>query len=413
MTIKKQLKRGKHKPLVFWENNGFTVKIEDTTLIKGYIDSKRVERIPPDFITRTEELFGSPLKEKNQVISMVNKEDLPNFLFIRSILDFGGVAPSSIFAMRMLELYKQKRYLFNPKDEIWNKLQKYPSSMLIVLLPIAGLFRTNFGLISRWWRGIIQFLNKECKSSASNFFDKITEKCQIDKTKPEALEDLHKDLLSKKIKLSFPYGEKNGRFMFTVMTKSRRGYDVMKGVYPEHLKHFDLPVDTQIVRVGLNSGIIRLEEVISDQFVMLKKEGRALPMGPFLSEICKKAWKLVADEIGLIPAELDWYVWSIGANICKRFGDLCFICPLISMCSSVENMYVKESRGVDWYRGCFSMAKPHPTAFGIVRTCKDCPDFKNQNKCNRGDNYKIHTISREEMDFVNKLIEKGLNRSMS
>lgn len=409
MTIKIRLKRRRNKPLVFWENNGFNVKIGDATLIKGYIDSKRIEKIPLNFITKTEELFGSPLEEKNQVISIVNKEDLANFLFIRSILDFGGVAPSNIFAMRMLELYQQKRYLFNPKDEIWSKLQQYPSSMLIVLLPIAGLFRTDFTLISRWWRGIIQFLNKECNGNASNFFDKMTEKLRIDKTKPEALESLHEDLLNKKIRLSFPYGEKNGRFMFTVMTQSRRGYNVIEGIYPEHLKHFDLPVDTQIIRVGLNSGIIRLEDVISDQLTMLKKEGHALPMGPYLSEICKKAWKLVANEIGLIPAELDWYVWSIGANICKRFGDMCFICPLISMCGSVENMYVKESRGVDWYRGCFSMARPHPTAFGIVRTCKDCPDFKNQNKCSRGDNYKTHTISSEEMNFVNKLIKTGLD----
>ena len=83
------------------------------------------------------------------------------------------------------------------------------------------------------------------------------------------------------------------------------------------------------------------------------------------------------------------------------------MCPLKNICDSVGRGYVGESRGVEWYRGCFSLGKPQlKTPGGIIRTCNYCPDYdKKEKKCERGDEYKIESLESEKIKLLKYILK--------
>lgn len=357
------------------ENFEFIVKLKDEIIAKGLICKKRINKFPRDFAKEAKErlkILGIDLEEnKNKILNLVERKDLPNFLFIRSIFDYGGVIPPHVFEEIMLNSYKNCPFLFRPDNRIW--INMTPKAMQILLLPIVGLHRTKFEDIAKWWINVMNFLRNECEGDASNFFMRMTEKYGINGENESSLEELHRKFKQDKQK-NIPYGDKNGRLLIALLSKCERGFGVLKDVKSKHLYHFNLPVDSQVVRVSLNSGLIKFTYVKSKKYKLkvggVKEVERGLINEVLLTQICQKAWKIAAEKIECFPIDLDIYIWSIGTMLCKRFGKFCSFCPLKNICNSVEREYVGESRGVDWFKGCFCLAKPQLKAFAILRTCR-------------------------------------------
>lgn len=213
------------------------------------------------------------------------------------------------------------------------------------------------------------------------------------------LEKTHKLLKVQKIKkkagIRFPYGDKNGRLLFSLMSSSNRGFRVLRGVTDKHLKNFDIPVDAQIIRVSFNLGLIRVLWVNASSHKFSDKEetGRGLLMNRSeFTTPCQRTWKIVARKLGVFPVDLDYYIFSLGTTLCKRFGELCFICPLTEICWSCEKGSVAESRGAKWQEGCFSFGRADPGIDRlIVRTCVECPcstvDVYMKEICSRNKSY--------------------------
>jgi len=403
---------------VSWINDfEFEITLRGETIIKGFIPEEKIENFPRDFIERantTLKILGIDLEErKKRILSYVEPQDLANFLFIRAIFDYGGVTPSMVIEDKMLDLYKERKFLFRPNDERWSKVTD--RIMELILLPIAGLLRTKFENIAKWWKNIITFLNKKCEGDASNFFIKLSKEYNINIQDPRSLEELHLRLVNRR-KKEFPYGDKNGRLMVALMSNSKRGFGVLKGVKSKHLRHFDLPVNSQVIRLSLNSGLIKILDVKSEEYSSGKgkeiKRGRGLKLTQDIKKglvmVCKKLWRVIANKLKIFPVDLDIYVWSLGAIICKRFGKFCSLCPLNEICDSVKRGYVGESRGVDWYRGCFTLGKPQLNTIPIIRVCKDCPDFDPQRrKCKRDKNYAVRMMSKEEIKMLEKILSSS------
>jgi hypothetical protein len=402
--------------LEFNEGNfEFEVKLKDETIAKGLISKKRINKFSRDFVKEAKErlkILGMDLEEnKNKILNLVERKDLPNFLFIRSIFDYGGVAPSHVFEEIMLNLYKNRPFLFRLDDKIWTDMT--PKAMQILLLPIAGLHRTRFEDIAKWWINVVNFLKKECEGDASNFFIRMAEKYDINRDEESSLEELHGKFIQDRQKI-IPYGDKNGRLLIALLSKCERGFGVLKDVKPKHLYHFNLPVDSQVVRVSLNSGLLKFTYVKSKKYKLKvgksQRSGKGININKvLLTQICQRAWKIVAEKIGCFPIDLDIYVWSVGTMLCKRFGKLCSLCPLKNICNSVERGYVGESRGVDWFKGCFCLGKPQLKAFAILRTCRECPEYdEKKGKCIRSKDYRIREINENEVKTLRGILKDRL-----
>jgi len=398
---------------VIWEDLDFKIVVRNRVIARGYINEDFIKGISSQFIEKAEDLLrivGLDIeKSKRKILETIERHDLANFLFIRSIFDYGGVAPSHVFGEIMLKLYKERPFLFRPTDSRWEHIAT--TEMEIPLLPIAGLHRTKFEDIAKWWINIIKFLSEKCNGNASEFFIKMANEYNIKLDDPYALEKLHLRFMKEK-RRGFPYGDKNGRLMVCTMSQSRRGFGVLKGVRPEHLKSFNMPVNSQVIRVSLNSGLIKFAYVEAREYkITIRRKGeeeeiKGLGIGldeiPFV-EICQKAWKIIASKLDIYPIDLDIYIWSIGTILCKRFGRLCSLCPLWAVCESVKRGYVGESRGVEWFKGCFSLAKPQLKAFAIIRTCNYCPDYIN-GICKRDEKYKVRMIAHHKLRLLREIL---------
>lgn len=131
-------------------------------------------------------------------------------------------------------------------------------------------------------------------------------------------------------------------------------------------------MDSAVIRVMLNTGLVKIVHVNPEV-----REGRFTRS--ILTEVCQLAMELMAGRLGLIPIELDEYVWSVGTTACKHRGKFCFICPLTGICDSWIYGYVKESSGAEYLERCFSFARPqtHKNAL-YLRGCRNC---KYKDKC--------------------------------
>jgi len=397
---------------VEWENRfEFRYREDSNIKVKGHIDEKQISKFNHTIFNTLKETIdkigSDPIEEKEYIKKKVDKENLANFAFIRSIFDYANIAPSRIFSQTLIDIYQASPHLFEPASEFWDDLlqQSDHQRKRILSLPIlklAGLFRSPFRNLANHWISIIEFLRNTCNNDASVFLKSMSGHLGIDLGDEYALEKTHESLKNKQIKervgIHFPYGDKNGRLLFSIMSKSNRGLGVLEGVTDEHLKNFNIPVDSQIIRVGFNSGLIRITRIDAKSFKFKEKEkhGRGLLMTRSdFTEPCQLAWKLIAEKLNVFPVDLDHYVWSLGSILCKRYGELCYMCPLTEICWSREKGSVAESRGAKWQEGCFSFGRAQPGIDRlIVRTCAECPcyiiDVHMNKTCNRSENYKVH-----------------------
>lgn len=375
-------------------------------MIKGYIDFDRSERFTIKIFQALKktihEIGDDPNLNKENIKNQVKKQDLANFVFISSIFDYANIAPSWIFSQVLLDIYLKNEYLFEPSNKYWDDFLRLPQNkqkrvLTLPLLRLAGLFRLSFNDLIFHWKNIIEFLRNLCNCDARTFLIETSKSLGIDLTNSNALSEIHDRLKNKntrdKLGINFPYGDKNGRLLYSMMTNTSRGYGILNGITDEHLRNFDIPVDSQIIRISLNTGLIRIEKIKVKKLEFNKKSGDGIDI--LRSDFAvppQHLWKLIATKLDIFPVDLDYYLWSLGSILCKRYGELCYLCPLSEICWSYEKGSVAESRGALWPEGCFSFARPTPNIDKLIlRTCEECSckqvDLYMNKTCNRSREY--------------------------
>ena len=399
--------KSKHNFLVGWENLSFYVyslnitlkefiesEVATDLLLCGYIDKKIIEKFSrkdyPELNKELQLLGGGPIDADKESLQGMNGKIGPNFVFIRSLSDYINSAPSDSFSRAFLGISKKSPFLFDPKAEFWDDLfkEKY-EKQLKTLFPLInqtrGLARTQFDKFIGYWINMIKFLRTNCMGSASNFYISSCKTLGIDYQDPVSLEKLQSllEIYGGRVKnilgINFPWSYKAGRLFFTMMTKNLRGFDFLEGVTKKHLEHFNLPVDSQVLRVALNTGLIKVEYINAERITIGGHTANILKMRRSdMTEIVQKAWKLVAEGMDVIPIELDYAIYSIGSLVCNRFGSNCYCCPITGICDSWANKAIPEGAGVRWHsEGAFSYAKGGMDAL-IFRTCDESG---NPNSC--------------------------------
>lgn len=371
---------------VFRDGTEFAIRERTRVLIEGYIDTAVLDRIgdPAGMLEEMEDFLkvaGGSAGSAKDVLRERLGQDLPNFLFISAIMDYGNIATSKTLQLVLLDLHSRYPFLFRPMDPFWDKILGGESEgeerrkLETLLLPLSGLFRTDFlEVVVPNWISIIWFLRKNCSGDASNFFTFVRERLGLSGDDPAALKRFQEMITSEErlervkkfLGINFSLGPKTGALLLSLMTENRRGFGVLRGVSREQTARLAAPVDSAVIRVMLNTGLVKIVHVNPE-----RTEGRFTRS--ILTEVCQRAMELMAGRLGLIPIELDEYVWSVGTTACKHRGKFCFICPLTGICDSWIHGYVKESSGAEYLKRCFSFARPqtHKNAL-YLRGCGNC-----------------------------------------
>ena len=373
---------------VFYDGTRFLIKTRTKILIKGFIDADILSRISnpklllDEMAAFTDRLAGGSLDAAKEALRQKLGEDLPNFLFISAIMDYGNIATSRTLQLVLLDLYKKYPFLFRPNDRFWDDLLKNDQQaeawrvLETLLLPLSGLFRTDFlDVVVPNWVGIIKFLRDSCEGDASNFFNFACRKLGLSENDPNALRKFQERMFSKssvdrlkeELGIEFSLGPKTGSLLLSLMTENGRGFGVLRGVNREQTAKLAPPVDSAVIRVMLNTGLVKITHVNPQ-----RKEGRFTRS--ILTAVCQRSMELMAGRLELMPIELDEYIWSIGTTACKHRGKFCYICPLTVMCDSWIYGYVKESSGAKYRDRCFSFARPQTQKNALyLRGCETCP----------------------------------------
>lgn len=351
------------------------------TLAKGYVDSRIVDGITdPTSLKGEMDRYRETASSRSAGggdIKEILGEDLANFLFISSLLDYGNIGTSETFRLQMLELYKLRPFLFRPSSSFWQRVRASdePESSRILqtlLFSLSGLLRTSFeGTIVPSWYRMIDFLYRECESDAANFYLAACQSLSLEPSKPESLETLRSRLedssLRDRLRMGFPWGPKISLVLLSQMTDNARGYGILKGTTREHVKLLKSPIDSAVIRVILNTGLVKITYV-----------SPAVSEGKFqrtdLTEPCQRAMDMLADKLGILAVEADEYIWTVGTQPCKYRGRYCFVCPLTSFCETWRNGYVRESAGDESGSRCFSFSRPQTEKNALyLRGCTNCP----------------------------------------
>jgi hypothetical protein len=372
------------------DEDGFSAE----RLFKAQIDLERVRRFSADIFAQMKEVIKILGAGRSATLSEIEPEHKANFVFIRSLLDYASIATSESLELAILDIYHKSPFLFEPSNAFWGKVAENRNLLAVLLLRLSGMFRRSFDSVVGDWIHMIEYLRSSCESDAANFFDATAKKLRLEVSDPLALEKMQL-ILERGRRLPFAYSRKNGRFMLTLMTKNQRGFDLLKEVTREHLAHFNMAVDSQIVRVSLNTGLIDMKKVHSQTVRIKKKSGEGLLlMRSDLTEPSQRVWKMVSDNVGLLPMEIDLYVWANGSLLCKHFGEYCFVCPFNAACATWETRLVRESRGAEWHRGLFTFCRPQTDVDALILRDEHtpCADQK----------YAVRTYSksRDALDLV-------------
>lgn len=372
--------------------NPTQVIFEFDKVLEGNINERVLEIYKPSDLGLIEKNLGllgmGPFDSDKNILEKLPSSLRPNFIFIRSLLDFINSAPSESFSKAFLGIAINYPYLFEPEHKFWEDLIKNDENIQIkILFPLLnqtrGLTRVKFDYFVKYWKNMIFFLKKNCSSSASNFLSYCCETLELDQRDPLLIENIqllleNNEIIKKYLGINFPYSLKAGRLLFTMITANRRGFNLIEST-AEQIKEFNLPVDSQILRVALNTGLIEIifcKTQLKDiggkeaQIIVLKRSD--------MTEIVQKAWKAVSKKLDICPMELDYIIFSIGALVCNRFGKSCYCCPFTKYCKSWEKKKIFEGSGVEWnIAGGFSYAKSGKDAL-IFRTSGD-DESKNPN----------------------------------
>lgn len=350
----------------------------DMNVLRRIVSPERILKESDAFIDR---FSPSPPDLRREQLKDELGGDLANFLFISSLMDYGNIGTSETLSLHLRDLYRKFPFLFRPDDPFWKSFEKIDPNkagkiLSSILMSLSGLFRTDFeNVVVPNWINMVRFLREKCNNDAANFFIYITKCLLIDSNDPMALARFQNLLqrskdrknLKEQLGMNFSLGPKIGVLLFSVLTDNRRGFGLLKGVSREQIKGLKAPVDSAVIRVMLNTGLVKITFVTPE-----RREGRFTRTD--MTEVCQRAMDILAEKLGILPIELDMYIWAVGTMPCKHRGRFCFICPLTEICDSWKYGYVKESSGAEYTYRCFSFARPQTGQNALyLRCCHTCP----------------------------------------
>jgi len=142
-------------------------------------------------------------------------------------------------------------------------------------------------------------------------------------TQPLTIKEIKKKLLD------FPYlrGAKLANFYIRAMGET--------GLFKiKDLDELDIPVDKQIARFTIYTGILKLK---SGKFQGCTNDDP-------LRSLIQEAWRKAAKTIGVAPWKLDEPMWNIGSKLCAyRASGKCKQCPIESLCNKTRGIIFKEN----------------------------------------------------------------------
>jgi len=137
--------------------------------------------------------------------------------------------------------------------------------------------------------------------------------------------------IKKRLK-DFPYLRGNKLSNFYIRAMGETGLFKVK-----NLNELDIPVDKQVARFTIYTGVVRL---LSEQFTGCVHE-------PPLRGLIEEAWRNAAKKLGTSPWKLDEPIWTIGSKLCS--GRKCGKCPVKELCDETKGITFKENT-VMWRR---------------------------------------------------------------
>jgi hypothetical protein len=417
-----------------WNGLEFSAYRQSKLIFSGQINENKITEIEnSNFSTEIQNFFveygiTTGKRDQSTYLDKTEKRMKANFFFIRGLLDYANIVPSHFFWLNMIDLMESHPFLFDPLDLKWNGILFESSETKIKLLypfliRFNGFFRRRFEKDINSWLGIIKFLKENCNGDASLFYLTMCKTLNIDPQKSSSLEEMQQKLeklsgrKKKELGINFPYGKKASRLMINLMGNTKEG-SLLDGVTKSHLDEFFLPVDSQIIRVTLNSGLIDLKQT---ENIELKKWGIDEGKGAILtreefSEPCQKAWHLLSQKIPLSPSELDYYIWQVGSLFGKKFGRFCYTCPMAKWCDSWKEKKIKESDVSHSSEGCFNFCRPNPRQdFLLLRGCENC-DHNSRNlqnkRCDSCNKVKTFSQDRPWVNFadIELYLEENKNK---
>ena len=131
---------------------------------------------------------------------------------------------------------------------------------------------------------------------------------------------------------AFPYlrGNKLSNFYIRVMGET--------GLFKlNNLNELDIPVDKQVARFTLYSGVLKL---LSENFIGCAQDEP-------LRGLIEEAWRNAAEALNTAPWKLDEPIWTTGSKLCS--GRKCAQCQVEDLCDKTKGIVFKENT-VIWRR---------------------------------------------------------------
>jgi endonuclease III len=131
---------------------------------------------------------------------------------------------------------------------------------------------------------------------------------------------------------AFPYlrGNKLSNFYIRVMGET--------GLFKlNNLNELDIPVDKQVARFTLYSGVLKL---LSESFIGCAQDEP-------LRGLIEEAWRNAAKAMDTAPWKLDEPIWTTGSKLCS--GRKCGQCQVEDLCDKTKGIIFKENT-VIWRR---------------------------------------------------------------
>ena len=175
----------------------------------------------------------------------------------------------------------------------------------------------------------------------------------------------------------------------------------MNDITEEHKKQFYLPVDSQVIRVALNTGILKIIYLENTEYKYKQRKIENVGTGLIIkreemTDVVKLVWQKVANKLEVPMIELDDVIYNIGSLYCNRFGKSCYLCPITEVCESWARKLVNEGMGVDWNKsGIFSYGKGVFDQL-FFKTCPTCDPF---HTCTHKHPVQIYLEEKETISF--------------
>ena len=124
----------------------------------------------------------------------------------------------------------------------------------------------------------------------------------------------------------FPYLRGNKLSNFYIRAMGETGLFKVK-----NLNELDIPVDKQVARFTMYTGVLRL---LSEKFTGCVHEEP-------IRSLIEEAWRNAAKKLGTAPWKLDEPIWTIGSKLCS--SRKCGKCPVEELCDKTKGITFKEN----------------------------------------------------------------------